>query len=148
MSLYKVDNGDGTYEMVEYVEKHEHPPNIEAVAEKFPLKGREIFAFDGVIYNPSGCKLPPELIEHEKIHFRQQGGNPEVWWLRYLGDDDQWRYEQELEAHIVEYKVFCQHNRDRNKQVKYLHLIARRLSSPMYGKVATFSQAMKEIRNG
>ena len=148
MKLYKRDNGDGTYEMVEYIIEHDFPPNIDAVREKFPLKGGEIFAWDGIIYNPSGAKLPPELIEHEKVHFAQQGGNPEVWWSRYLTDDDQWRYEQELEAHIVEYKTYCRHNRDRNKRIRYLQMIARRLSSPMYGKVATFGQAMKEIRNG
>lgn len=131
-----------------YQIRTEYPPNIDLIAEKFPLKGREIFAWDGVIYNPSGSKLPPELIEHEKVHFRQQGGNPEVWWSRYLSDDDQWRYEQELEAHIVEYKVYCHHNRDRNKRVKYLQMIARRLASPMYGSVVKFGEAMKEIRNG
>lgn len=134
--------------MPEYEIRHEFPPNIDAIREKFPLKGGEIFAWDGIIYHPNGTRLPPELIEHEKVHFAQQGGNPEVWWSRYLSDDDQWRYEQELEAHIVEYKTFCRYNKDRNRRVKYLMLIARRLASPMYGSVVSPAQAKKEIING
>ena len=143
--LYKKDNGDGTYEYVDHIVVNEFPPNIEEVRKKFPLKGGEIFAWDGIIYHPRGGRLPPELIEHEKVHFAQQGGNPEVWWSRYLSDDDEWRLEQELEAHIVEYRTYCRYNRDRNKRMRYLHMIARRLASPMYGGLITTGEARRRI---
>lgn len=128
--------------------RHEFPPNIERIRAKFPLKGGEIFAWDGIIYHPMGNRLPPELIAHEECHFAQQDGDPEGWWERYLSDDDEWRFEQELEAHIVEYREYCRHNRDRNQRMRYLHMIARRLASPMYGNVVTSAQARRRILNG
>ena len=121
------------------------PPNIEAIRARFPITGFEIFAWDGTIYNPSNNMLPEWLIEHEKVHFRQQDGDPESWWARYISDD-QFRLDQELEAHRVEYRVFCRYQKDRNKRSKYLMSIASRLASPMYGKLLPVAEAMKRIR--
>lgn len=132
---------------VEYIVKVEDPPNIETLREVFPLTGREIFAWDGVIYNPSGSRLPQELIDHEMTHFRQQDGDAEGWWARYI-TDVAFRLEQELEAHQVEYKSFCKYNKDRNKQARYLQLIARRLASPMYGGVLSGREAARRIKSG
>ena len=126
---------------------NEYPPIYEQAAEVFPLSGNEIFAWGDTIYYPKGGEIPVWLIGHEKVHSRQQGGNPEVWWSQYLVDT-QFRYEQELEAHQVEYRVFCKNNKDRNKQVKYLHAISRRLASPMYGSVVNFGEAMRRIKHG
>lgn len=121
------------------------PPNIEAIKAMLPISGKEIFAYDNVIYNPSGSKLGPELIAHEQVHFRQQGNDPAGWWVKFL-DDPQFRLEQELEAHRVEYRTFCKHNRDRNRQILFLQFISRRLASPIYGSILTVAQAMKKIK--
>lgn len=123
----------------------EYPPIIKLIEEKFPLTGYEIFAWGDTIYNPSGNPLPVWLIEHEKVHFRQQGGKPKSWWKSYL-KDPQFRLDQELEAHRVEYRVFCRHVKDRNKQIRYLRGIAARLASPMYGGIISPMEASKRIR--
>lgn len=123
------------------------PPNIEAVAAVFPLTGHEVFAWDGTIYNPGGGDLSPWLIEHEKVHFEQQRGDPKAWWQRYLVDPI-WRLAQEMEAHQVEYKTYCRVNRDRNRRSFYLMQIAQRISSPMYGSMISQQAAMSRIRNG
>ena len=122
----------------------EFPPNIDAIRAVLPLTGREIFAYGGIIYNPSGCRVGPELVAHEQVHFRQQGTRPKRWWKKFLAHPE-FRMKQELEAHRAEYWEFCKINRDRNARVQYLHLIARRLASPMYGGIMTAAQAAKEI---
>lgn len=121
-----------------------YPPIIARIAEVFPLKGGEIFAWGDTIYSPSGVDIPVWLIEHEKVHQRQQGEDVEDWWDWYLVDP-QFRFKQELEAHQVEYRVYCRETKDRNKHVRYLLAIARRLASPMYGSVVTAREAMKAI---
>lgn len=121
------------------------PPNIDAIRAVLPLTGREIFAYDGVIYNPSGSRLGAELIAHEHVHFRQQGTFPKRWWKRFLKSAE-FRLQQEMEAHREEYRVFCQSHRDRNARVGFLRLLGKRLASPMYGGLMTTTQAAKEIR--
>lgn len=122
------------------------PPNIDVVRKTFTLSGKEIFAWGDTIYNPSGGQLTSALIAHEKVHFKQQEGNPEDWWDKYLSDAN-FRLNQELEAHRVEYRTFCRENRDRNKQARYLFEISSRLASPMYGNMLTTKEAMKLIRS-
>lgn len=130
----------------------EFPPNIEAIKKVFPLKGGEIFAWGDTIYSPSSSDLPIWLVKHEECHRAQQcifGGSnipdPEGWWAKYL-KDPQWRFEQELEAHRVEYWWFCNRELDRNKRRVFLKGLAKRLSSPMYGKVVTFAKAKRMIK--
>jgi hypothetical protein len=67
-----------------------------------------------------------------------------AWWDRYLVDTD-FRLEQELEAHRVEYRTFCSRNKDRNLRAKYLHATSSRLASPMYGKLLTTKEAARKI---
>ena len=120
------------------------PPNIDDIRAVLPITGREIFAYGNVIYNPSGARLGPELIAHERVHFRQQGLFPKRWWKKFLKSPE-FRLEQELEAHREEYRVFCLTHRDRNAQSGFLRLIARRLAAPMYGGLITAFEAAKEI---
>jgi len=123
----------------------EFPPNIDVIRAKFPITGFEIFAWNDTIYNPSNNRMPVWLIEHEKVHFRQQNGDPESWWARYMTDDE-WRLEQELEAHRVEYRVFCRFNKDRNLRSRYLMEISKRLAAPMYGGIIQRMDAYRRIR--
>lgn len=124
------------------------PPNIERIRKCFPLTGEEIFAYGDTIYSPSNVRLPPQLIEHEKVHQRQQQEcGVEEWWEKYITDVS-FRLEQELEAHIVEYKVYCGLHKDRNVRARYLLGISLRLSSSMYGRILTRKEAVRRIRNG
>jgi hypothetical protein len=120
------------------------PPNIAEIREVFPLKGRELFAYGDIIYNPSGLNIPNELIAHECVHQEQQGENVEDWWKKYL-TDPAFRYIMELEAHQIEYQVFCDSEKDRNVRAKYLMAIASRLASPLYGKIVSLKEARKQI---
>ena len=124
----------------------ENPPNIATLRKAFGLTGNEIFAWDGVIYNPGGGGLTRALIEHEKVHFRQQRevGGPEVWWGRFIVDPA-WRLEQELEATAVEFKVYSE-DYGRPQRRRYLDMLAGRLSSPMYGRMITRKAAKAQLK--
>jgi hypothetical protein len=126
---------------------NERPPVYDRAAEVFPLKGDEIFAYGDTIYNPSGGYLPEWTIAHEKVHQTQQGLDPAAWWDRYLVDEE-FRLDQELEAHRVEYLTYCKITKDRELRAKALRAMAKRLSGPMYGKLMTYVQAQKRIRTG
>ena len=130
---------------------NENPPNIDQIREVFPLSGSEIFAWGDTIYNPGGGDVPPWLVAHEKVHANQQmndNGHFETkeWWARYLVDR-KWRFEQELEAHQVEYREFCRLNPQRNMRRVYLKVVARKLSAPLYGKMVSFDKAKRMIKN-
>ena len=97
------------------------PPNISLIRAKLPVTERNIFAYGGIIFNPGGIALSPELIAHEKVHFAQQRGlnrwwrrnGDEVWWRRFL-EDPEFRLQQEAEAHRAEYREYCRRHPDRN----------------------------------
>lgn len=127
---------------------NELPPNIDAIRKVFTLRGNEIFAYGDTIYNPGGGKIPPWLIAHEEIHRAQQAefGGPDEWWRKYL-IDPRWRIEQELDAHRAEYTIYCIHFRLRNQRRKFLTLLARRLSGPLYGRLISFENAKKAIKS-
>lgn len=122
------------------------PPNIEEIRMVLPVTERNIFAYDNVIFNPGGGKLPQELHQHEAVHFKQQAAiGVEAWWLAYLADE-KFRLAQEIPAHKAEYRCFCKYNRDRNEQARRLRDMGRRLAAPMYGGIITINEAMKRIR--
>jgi hypothetical protein len=89
--------------------------------------------------------LSRELIAHERVHFQQQGELVDFWWSQFLADPE-FRLAQELPAHRAEYTEFCRNCKDRNKQVVYLHLLAKRLADPMYGGIIGVKEAIKAIR--
>lgn len=126
---------------------NEYPPVYDRAAEAFPLSGREIFAYGDKIFNPDGLDVPIWLVEHEKVHQVQQAeiGGPEAWWDKYLVDE-QFRFDQEKAAHQKEYRVYCQHNRDRNQRFRYRMIVARKLAAPLYGSLLTTQEAMGVIK--
>lgn len=128
----------------------EWPPRINEIEQRFgELPDTVIFAWGNKIMVPSGNRLDQWLIDHELVHLRQQKdiGGVDVWWDKYLVDDE-FRLDQELDAHIVEYKSFCRYVRDRNDQAKYLNWIGGRLANKMYGNIISRGEAMRRIRRG
>ena len=126
--------------------KYEYPPNYDDIAAVFDLNGREIFAYDGIIYCPGKGVVTYELLAHETVHFQQQiDTGVKIWWDKYLTDTE-FRLKQELPAHKGEYIVFLSRHKDRNERARYLDLVASRLSSKLYGNIITKQQALKALK--
>ena len=97
--------------------KEEYPPNIDLIREYLePPKG-SIFAYDEIIYNPDKIQVYEDVIEHEKVHFKQQARftSPDYWYIKYLIDKD-FRKEQEIEAYSAQYQFLKKIIR--NKELK------------------------------
>ena len=115
--------------------RKDRPPNFDAIVAVFPkaADGNVLFAYGEDIYNPSGVKIPKFLLEHEYKHCaRQFMIGADEWWRQYLTDQE-FRYDEELLAHAVEYVVQAPALRDRNARAKLLHVTAQRLVAPLYG---------------
>lgn len=121
-----------------------YPPNIDVLRAAFNPGPLTVFTYGDTVYNPSGGTLSAELVAHEAVHIKQQAAGAEEWWARYL-EDEQFRLEQELEAHRAEYQAFCAREKDRNQRNRYLFTIAARLASPMYGNIITLREAQRQI---
>ena len=122
------------------------PPNIGAIKAVFPLPKGVIFTYGNVIYNPYGGKLGPSLLAHEAVHEAQQEEyGIDEWWQRYLVDAE-WRLGQEVMAHRVEWKTFCNYVFGKAKRDKFLFEIASHLASPMYGNLMTIKEAVELIK--
>jgi hypothetical protein len=126
----------------------DRPPNFEQIKVAFPRAENPgvVFAYGDRIYNPSGNVIPPALIAHEEVHLnRQRDAGPIYWWDRYLTDSE-FRYTEELLAHVAEFKH--QRGSDRNASARLLLSTALRLVAPLYNYVPprTLGDAMKDLR--
>lgn len=89
----------------------------------------------------------PDVVVHEEVHQRQQATiSPELWWETFFKSDS-FRLAQEMEAYRAQYKFVKKNVKDRNKQAEYLDFFARSLCGPYYGKIISYGEAMKQIRN-
>jgi len=123
----------------------DYPPNIKQIAAVFPECRRRgvIFTYGDTIYAPHGVKVPAALVAHEKAHSERQAEiGAEVWWIRYLADTA-FRFEEELLAHRAEYQWYVR--RRPHKRALMLKHIAARLSSPLYGCIVPYQQAVDMI---
>lgn len=129
--------------------KHERPPNFDAIDAAFHVEGKPIiFAYGLTIFNPDGGPIRPELIAHEAVHGFRQGDDIEGWWTRYIADP-KFRLDEEIPAHQAEYAHFCRNNRAgqaRNSRRLYLHHVAARLASPLYGQMIRYEHARKLVK--
>jgi hypothetical protein len=137
-----------------------YPPIFDRILEVFPNADKPgvLFAFDGCVYNPSGNVIPPALIAHEEVHLKRQrdlGPNPhsttkwsgpDLWWDNYL-EDSEFRYNEELLAHVAEFKTQRTTN-DRNFGARLLMHTALRLVAPLYNyqPPRSLQEAMKDLR--
>lgn len=124
------------------------PPNYAAVRRKFPEAKNHgvIFTFGDRIYNPSGVRISPYLLAHEQIHCdRQLAITPQEWWRLYI-DDPNFRFDEELIAHQAEWRAVLQKCGLKHVRDQQLEIIARRLSGPLYGGVASYDKALRLIQ--
>ncbi len=126
----------------------DRPPNFEQVHAAFPRADQPgvLFAYYPNIHNPSGIVVPPALVAHEEVHlYRQRDAGPTHWWDQYLTDSE-FRYNEELLAHVAEFKALKAG--DRNASARLLMSTALRLVAPLYNyqPPRTLQQAMKDLR--
>lgn len=120
---------------------------FDEISEAFNMCGKDvIFAWGGVIYNPSGLAIPPELIEHERVHCHRQGKDVEGWWRRYI-DDPAFRLAEEIPAHHAEYMHLIQSG-NRNQRRRALKTVAGRLASPLYGRMISAEASKRVVKDG
>lgn len=114
----------------------EYPPNFGDIAKAFPLANRPgvIFAYGGIIYNPSAIKIPIWILAHENIHLDQQGNTPALWWKNYI-EDPSFRLREEIPAHKKEWQTFLETFPNRHDRRSYQSQIYHRLAGPLYGKM-------------
>lgn len=125
----------------------DYPPNIEAIKKRFDVPYEACFTYGDTLYNPHGGAIDEALMKHEETHMRQQKKiGVEKWWEFYLGSRD-FRLSQEIEAYQNQYREQKKYYKDRNKLNRYLQRLAQDLSSEMYGKIMTLSEARKVIRS-
>lgn len=125
-----------------------YPPNIEAVAAVFPsaktIDG-VLFTYGSKLYNPHQKVIPIWVLAHERRHTDIQGEQVAEWWDQYLVDG-KFRFEQELLAHQDEYALMKKVVRNPEHRAAHTRFIARRLSSPLYGEMVSYGEALKLIR--
>lgn len=122
------------------------PPNYAILNKVFKLTDINVFAYAPNIYNPNNCYLDPVVILHEQVHIKQQKDNPEKWWQRYIVEAS-FRACEEISAYQVQYKALQKITKDRNQLFKWLHQLATDLSSPTYGEIITYDEAIKAIKS-
>ncbi len=126
------------------------PPNYKQVAAKFDLTGKNpIFCWGDTIYFPGAQSDPPtlpeHLIVHESVHSKQQNGDPESWWEKYLTDPE-FCLAQEIPAYQAQFN-FLKDTMGREDRRRWIKFFAKDLSSGMYGNMVTFEKAKELIKN-
>ena len=133
------------------------PPLFDEIDAAFKVRGRPIlFAWGGRIFNPAGVPVPPELMAHERVHGERQlqgatDGTAEgehaigLWWGCYV-KDPVFRFEEELLAHVAEFKMLCDCQRhawrsERNMRRTLVRHVARKLAAPLYGNLINVHEA-------
>ena len=107
-----------------------------------------LWTYGDTIFNPGAFHISDSLLAHEALHSVQQReyeGGKDAWWKRYLTDAE-FRFQQELQAHGIEYAALKKDVKDRNQQARALTQIAQRLSGPLYQIAMPYSECMKAIR--
>lgn len=127
---------------------HDRPPNYERIKAAFPKAENQgvLFAYDTRIYNPSGGVIPSALMAHEDVHLKRQIPEGAArWWNKYILDSE-FRYREELLAHVAEFKA--QRFVDRNAGAALLMRTALRLIAPLYNyqPPRSLQQALKDLR--
>ncbi len=125
-----------------------HPPNWEIIkCSSLHPNDDTVFAFGDIVYNPSGRKLYPDLIEHESVHFEQQKrfGSPDSWWFKYIHDRE-FRLNQEIEAYGKQLFFLKEKIKDGKAIAVFLDEMAQVLSSDLYNLDVTHNEAKCKIK--
>lgn len=123
----------------------EKPPVYDQCVELFGISwNNTVFAYGDTIHCKSIDKLTDHLIEHEMVHLKQQGGNPQVWWERYFVEGN-FRLEQEIQAYQREYRYLRGKSFNKEELHKLVRMWAINLSGGFYGDLTTYKEAYNLI---
>jgi hypothetical protein len=126
------------------------PPMYDEIDAVFHVGDQPIiFTWGDTIYNPTDSEISPELKCHEAVHYQRQTNEESgirAWWAQYL-IDPAFRLAEELPAHKAEYNCFKNRHKDRNERNWFLHQVAERLSSHLYGGLIGNTAARRAILN-
>lgn len=95
-------------------------------------------------------EISGNFLEHESTHVRQHKYSRfigTIWWIRYILSK-KFRYGQELEAYRNQYRFLMKERQGGHYKATVLKAIASDLSGPLYGSIATYEQAVKDITHG
>lgn len=131
---------------------HAPPPLFDEIIAAFPQATRPgvLFCWGDKIYATG----PPRSIgfefqAHEQVHCDRQGADPATWWRRYIAEPA-FRLEEELPAHIAEFKSLCEQHSyrwvsKRAMRRTFAAHVARKLAAPLYGNLISVDDAKKAI---
>lgn len=127
----------------------EKPPNWDKLKEVFKYAKWEegiIVTYGDTCY----CKydIAPDLDAHEATHMRQQEKmGVEAWWDKYY-NDPLFRLGEEIEAYKnqANYLKNNPNNMNREQRRERICAMAEALSSPIYGKIIKYKQALELIK--
>jgi hypothetical protein len=122
------------------------PPNYDLIKAAFPTiewgDGIAV-AYGDTVY--AKYPLRPDVVVHEATHLNQQEViGRDIWWDRYLKDAT-FRFKNEVEAYQAQVRFISDAVKDRNQRFQLVHHLALDLSGTMYGKICTYSDALKLI---
>lgn len=126
----------------------QNPPNYFEITQHFPDLEihKPIFCFGDTIYNPFHIEITKDLEIHEEVHYKQQGGLPEAWWIRYIYDLA-FRLSQEIEAYGTQWLFINSLNMSSKIKRWKLEQMALALSGPLYSHLLSYGEAESKIRN-
>lgn len=145
------------------IRHRQYPPNYRHLVVFLRPPPNAIFTYGNTIYVPDGSEITAPLYAHEEVHFKQQSCDGhyadgvsdhgvrlfaiDAWWQRYI-DDLKFRFDQELEAHRVEWLTFLEKDTQKPNRARRRHVLkalAARLSGPLYGRLVTLKRAQQLI---
>lgn len=122
-------------------------PLLKKYTDKFALTLSEVaFPYDNKIYTDS--TVTPEIVVHEKVHFAQQKEHGLDNWIEQYFENPQFRVNMEIEAYNAQLKYVVEHA-PREAKTFVANVVAgqmaKALSSPMYGNIFTYKEALSKI---
>lgn len=109
---------------------------------------RGLIIANGDTIHHKNVNLPTWKLAHERVHLDQQAEFPsglDAWWDEYI-TNPQFRLLQELEAYRAEWKKICEVIDSREQKYQLLSTAAIALSGPMYGRLISYTEALKQIK--
>lgn len=136
------------------------PPCYDDVSVAFGIRPQAYFTYGDTIHCVDVPPPPPDIIEHEREHMKQQLAmlgpdteptpenyieGAELWWGKFLRDEA-FRVDQEAKAYGKQFRWIATRTTNRQARFAYLQAFAQSLSGPLYNNSIDFMSAMHLIR--